>query len=119
MWTVKYIKGSQAITYTNNIQQRQLTRTRAAEKVYNNLLLLSHIAVPYTRPLLAKDAQKIQEKEYKESIKAIEIHVKMQHKRRNNKRQKEAEAIAIAERKRVRAANKLLGIATPRYRKPK
>ena len=43
----------------------------------------------------------------------------MQYKRHNNKHQKEEEAITIAKRKRVRAANKLLGIATPRYRKPK
>ena len=61
----------------------------------------------------------MREKEYKESIKAIEIRVKMRCKRRDNKRQKEEEAIAIAKRKWVRAANKLLGIATPRYRKPK
>ena len=59
---------------------------RTVEKVYNNLSLLSRIAVPYTRPLLAKDAQKMQEKEYKESIKAIEIRIEMQRKKRNNKR---------------------------------
>jgi hypothetical protein len=91
----------------------------AAEKVCNNLLLLLCIAVPYTGPLLAKDAWKIQEKEYEESIEAIEICIKMWRKKHDNKRQKEEEAIVIAERKRVRAANKLLGIATPRYRKPK
>ena len=59
------------------------------EKVRNNLSLLSRIAVPYTRPLIAKDAQKIREKEYKESIKAIEIRIEMQYKRRDNKHQKE------------------------------
>ena len=75
--------------------------------------------MPYTGPLLAKDARKMQEKECEESIKAIEIRIEMRHKKRDNKHQKEEEAIAIAERKRVRAANKLLGIATPRYRKPK
>ena len=61
----------------------------------------------------------MREKEYKKSIKAIEIRIKMQYKRHNNKHQKEEEAIVITKRKRVRAANKLLGIATPRYRKPK
>jgi hypothetical protein len=75
--------------------------------------------VPYTRPLLTKNARKMREKECEESIEAMEIRVKMRRKRRDNKRQREEEAIAIAERKRVRAANKLLGIATPRYRKPK
>jgi hypothetical protein len=48
-----------------------------AKKVYNNLLLLLCIVVPYTRPLLAKNARKIQEKEYKESIKAIKIRIKI------------------------------------------
>ena len=61
----------------------------------------------------------MREKKYEESIKAIEIRIEMRRKRRDNKRQKEEEAIAIAERKRVRAVNKLLGIAIPRYRKPK
>ena len=61
----------------------------------------------------------MREKEYKESIKAIEICIEMRHKKRDNKRQKEEEVIVIAERKQVRAANKLLGIATQRYRKPK
>ena len=74
--------------------------------------------MPYTRPLLTKDVRKMREKECEESIKAIEIHVKMRRKRRDNKRQREEEAIAIAKRKRVRATNKL-GIATPRYMKPK
>jgi hypothetical protein len=49
----------------------------------------------------------------------MEIRVKMRRKRRDNKRQREEEAIVITERRRVRAANKLLGIATLRYRKPK
>ena len=59
------------------------------EKVYNNSLLLLRVAVPYTRPLFAKDARKIREKEYKESIKAMEIRIEMQHNRRDNKHQKE------------------------------
>ena len=59
------------------------------------------------------------EKEYKEYIKAMEIYVKMRRKRRDNKRSREEEAIVIAKRKRVRVINKLLGIATLRYRKPK
>ena len=118
-WTVKYMKGSQAIAYAGNIQHRQLARTRAAEKVRNNSSLLSRVTVPHTGPLLAKDARKMREKECEESIEAMEIRIEMRRKKRDNKRQKEEEAIAIAERKRVRAANKLLGIATPRYRKPK
>ena len=40
------------------------------------------------------------EKECEESIEAMEIHVEMRRKRRDNKRQREEEAIAIAERKR-------------------
>ena len=58
---------------------------RTAEKIYNNLSLLSRVAVSYTKPLLAKDARKMQEKEYKESIKAIKIRIEMQCKRRDNK----------------------------------
>ena len=54
-----------------------------------------------------------------EFIEAMEIRIKMRRKRRDNGRQREKEAIVIAERKRVRAANKLLGIVTPRYMKPK
>jgi hypothetical protein len=60
----------------------QLARTRAAKKVRNNLSLLSRVAVPYTRPFFTKDARKMQEKEYKEFIKVIEICIK----RHNNKR---------------------------------
>ena len=55
----------------------QFARTRAVEKVYNNLLLLLCVVVPYIRPLLAKNARKIQEKEYKEFIKAIKIYIKI------------------------------------------
>ena len=73
VWTVKYMKGSQAIAYAGNIQQRQLARTRAAEKVRNNSSLLSRVAVPYTRPLLAKDARKMREKECEESIEACQM----------------------------------------------
>ena len=61
----------------------------------------------------------MREKECEESIKAIEIHVKMRRKRRDNKRQREEEAIAIAKRKEVKATNKLLGITILKYRKPK
>ena len=64
----------------------QLARTRAAENVRNNLSLLSRVAVPYTRPLLAKDARKMREKECEESIKAMEIRIEMRCKKRNNKR---------------------------------
>ena len=57
------------------------------------------VAVPYTKPLLAKDARKMRKKEYKESIEDIEIRIKMQRKKRDNKRQKKEEAIAITKRK--------------------
>ena len=42
--------------------------------------------MPYTGPLLAKDARKIREKECEESIKAMEIRIKMRRKKRDNKR---------------------------------
>jgi len=55
----------------------QLVRTRVVEKVYNNSSLLLRVAVPYTGPLLAKNTRKMREKEYEESIEAMEIRVKM------------------------------------------
>ena len=56
------------------------------EKVYNNSSLLLHIAVPYTGPLLAKDARKMREKKCEESIKAMEIRIEMRCKKCDNKR---------------------------------
>ena len=52
-------------------------------------------------------------------IEAIEIRIKMRRKKRDNGRQREKEAIVITKKKQVRATNKLLEIATPKYMKPK
>ena len=54
-----------------------------------------------------------------EFIEVIEIRIKMRRKRRDNGHQREKEAMVITKKKQARATNKLLGIATPRYMKPK
>ena len=54
-----------------------------------------------------------------EFIEVIEIRIKMRRKKRDNGRQRGKEVMVITKKKQAKATNKLLGIATPRYIKPK
>jgi hypothetical protein len=116
-WTITYMKASQAITVASDIQQRSLATTRAAEKLCQDAKYESRIAMQHNGPLLVADVRLMRKQVIEESIEAMEERIEKRHTKRDNKHRKQEERIAIDARKALRAANKALGIKTPRYRK--
>jgi len=118
-WTFKYMKASQGIALAGESLHRAAARTHAATVIRENSQKDSRRQLAHIGPLQADVARRMVAKKAELSLEEEEAKVEARRIKANKKAEKEEEALAIVHRKAVKAANKALGIKTPRYYKPR